>query len=153
MNSQEPLDTFGQRLAHLRKGANMTQQALSSSIGVARSNLTKYEQNKVKPTSDVIVSICEYFKVSADWLLRGIKNSSFDCELNNSEFKEILMVLRHINADPDPDVHTWAKVQFKKAFAEYYEALGLDKNKHRLSGLPNTDEDAATIDIDNSNIA
>lgn len=151
MKSDDSLDTFGKRLSYLRKCQETTQQALAEAIGLARSNLTKYEQDKVKPTSDVIISIADFFHVSTDWLLRGLETQKEPS--SNPVIQEMLTVLEYIMADPDPDVHAWAKIQFKKAFSEYYELLGLDKGKQRSSRSAATDENAAALHDEKSNIA
>lgn len=57
------------RIAELRKKANITQEKFSSIIGVGRSTLAMYETNKSEPDFTVLQKIADYFDVSTDYLL------------------------------------------------------------------------------------
>ena len=119
MQNQENLNTLGKRLAYLRELSGLNQQKLSDATGVSRSNLSKYEQDKVKPTSDAIVSLCNFYDVSADWLLRGIESQTQKVEaVFDPDLKDMIDVLKELMESGDADLRGWTKIQFKNAFKE-----------------------------------
>ena len=64
---------FGDRLRKLRREADMTQGELAKILGVVYSAVGKYERfPDAYPSIDVLIKIADYFKVSIDYLLRGI---------------------------------------------------------------------------------
>ena len=96
------MDTiFGQRLRQLRKEEGLTQQQLSSILGLDRTSVVKYETSSVGPSKEVMKKISDHFNVSIDYLLgndtmaesRGIKilqRAVNENGLDDSEFKDIL---------------------------------------------------------------
>lgn len=87
------MDTFGERLKHLRKAADMTQSELSSYLGVVPSAVGKYERYpQAYPSVEVLIKMADFFKVSIDYLLRGtesvshVENNISSGALNNSSF-------------------------------------------------------------------
>ena len=60
---------FGERLKELRLSKNLTQTALANQTGISQSAINKWELGQRKITQDYIVILCEYFNVSADYLL------------------------------------------------------------------------------------
>jgi transcriptional regulator with XRE-family HTH domain len=68
------MDEFSTRLKRLRKDFDVTQAALAKEIGVEPSAVGKYENGtQAYPRVDVLVRIADYFKVSIDYLIRGIQ--------------------------------------------------------------------------------
>ncbi|MBE7897214.1 helix-turn-helix domain-containing protein [Paenibacillus polymyxa] len=81
------LNTIGERLFVLRKSKNLSMQELASQLlipvsrvdnkdivrykAVAQSTINNIEKDINKPTSDIIIAICNFFDVSADWFLTG----------------------------------------------------------------------------------
>ena len=64
---------FGNRLKKLRQNAGLTQSELSDLLGVVPSAVGKYERLPDSyPSIEVLVKLADYFKVSTDYLLRGI---------------------------------------------------------------------------------
>lgn len=61
--------TFGQRLKELRTEKKINQQQLSEILDTAKSNISKYESDKVEPNINMISTIAQYFNVSSDYLL------------------------------------------------------------------------------------
>ena len=67
--------TFGERLKQLRKAAGESQADLSSVLGMsAAMAIGGYEKGNREPNIKSIRTICEHYKVSADFLL-GINGS------------------------------------------------------------------------------
>ena len=59
----------GQNLKYLRKLRGWTQQEFSTKLGIKRSLLGAYEEERADPRLDVLETIAEIFKVSLDELL------------------------------------------------------------------------------------
>lgn len=60
---------FSQRLRHLRTERGLTQAAVASGVGVVPSSIGNYEKGLKLPNADVLRKMCDFFKVSADYLL------------------------------------------------------------------------------------
>ncbi len=64
---------FGNRLKKLRQNAGLTQSELSDLLGVVPSAVGKYERLPDSyPSIEVLIKLADYFKVSTDYLLRGV---------------------------------------------------------------------------------
>ena len=63
---------IGNRIKELREVKNITQEQLASGIRVSRQTISKWESGMVTPDSDNINLLCDYFDVSADYLLNGV---------------------------------------------------------------------------------
>lgn len=59
----------GKRIKILRTERNLTQAALANELGIAKTTLAAYEQEKNEPSNETFVKIANYFNVSADYLL------------------------------------------------------------------------------------
>lgn len=66
---QTNLKAIGRRIAELRDGAGLTQEALASDIGVKRSTIANIETGGDRAGIVSIVALADYFKVPLDWLL------------------------------------------------------------------------------------
>lgn len=62
---------MNERLKKLRKTLDLTQQAFSDKIGIARGNVGAYEVGKNAPSDAVISLICREFNVNERWLRTG----------------------------------------------------------------------------------
>ena len=118
------LDTLGKRLYYLRQSSQKTLQQVADECKVSRSNLGKYEKDVVKPSAEAVVVLSDFYEVSTDWLLKGFEyKSGIDEEhevLFDRDTKKMIEAVKLIMSDPDPEIRTWAKIQFRKAFAEYF---------------------------------
>ncbi len=57
------------RLRELRTSNGSLQKEVASYLGLSVLGYKRYEYGTRKPTSDTIIKLCEYFDVSADYLL------------------------------------------------------------------------------------
>ena len=127
----QELDTIGKRLVYLRQSRKLTLQTLSELSGIPRSSLGKYEKDTVSPTADVIVSMCRFFNVSADWLLMGIEQPQQKIEADfDPDLKDMMDLLQRLMHDDDADLRGWTKIQFKNAFKDYLAMLEEEKKLH-----------------------
>ena len=65
--------TIGERLLKLRKEKNISQEELANVLDVSRQTISKWETGESMPDFNKIIPICEYFEISTDELLTGIK--------------------------------------------------------------------------------
>lgn len=68
------------KILELRKERGLSQMQLSRLTGIAQSNIARYELRKSEPSASVIVALCNFFEVSADYLL-GLED-----EMGNKPF-------------------------------------------------------------------
>ncbi|MBQ3005359.1 MAG: helix-turn-helix transcriptional regulator [Clostridia bacterium] len=61
--------TFGEKIRNLREDADMNQTQLGNAVGMTQRKISYIECGKYEPGIDDIVSLCKFFKVSADFLL------------------------------------------------------------------------------------
>lgn len=60
---------FGQRLREIRKSKNQNQESLGLILGVKKSQISEMERGSTSTTLEKLSLICEYYNVSADYLL------------------------------------------------------------------------------------
>ncbi len=69
------MDSIGERIYELRKQNNMSQGDLADKLDTSRQTISKWENNMSVPELDKIISLCELFSVSSDFILRGITDN------------------------------------------------------------------------------
>lgn len=74
--SKNKKETFGQRLANLRKSRGLTQTDLGKLIGVSQRVIGYYETETERPPADKLIPLAEALKISIDELLgyKPLKN-------------------------------------------------------------------------------
>lgn len=76
--------SFDERLKCLRTEHNMLQKDISENCDIGLRTIKGYESGKVKPTSTVLIKLCRYFNVSADYLL-GLSDEPRPLVQDNSD--------------------------------------------------------------------
>ncbi len=66
------MDTIGKRIKFLRKKYNITQKELAAGTKIPYGNISHYEREDFKPSSDTSMSISNFFNVPVEWLISGI---------------------------------------------------------------------------------
>ncbi|MBQ9609043.1 MAG: helix-turn-helix transcriptional regulator [Lachnospiraceae bacterium] len=61
------------RILELRKQKGISQEALADQLGVSRQAISKWESEQSTPELEKIVLMSDFFEVSTDYLLKGIK--------------------------------------------------------------------------------
>ncbi len=82
--------TIGNRIKDLRKQKKLNQTELGEIIGVSLNTLYSIETGKSDISSEALLKLSDFFKVSTDYLLKGIETER---TISESE-REILEVLR-----------------------------------------------------------
>ncbi len=67
------MDIFEIRLKELRKEKNLTQKELAQIFSTTDDSIFSWEKGRSQPSIDTIRKFCEFFEVSADYLL-GIED-------------------------------------------------------------------------------
>ncbi len=60
---------FGEKVKELRLSKGLTQKQLAKELEQAQSTIFYWEQNKQEPNISSLKKLCEFFDVSADFLL------------------------------------------------------------------------------------
>lgn len=67
------MSDFAAKLKELRIKNNVTQSDIAKEIGVSETQYQNYEYGKHEPKLKYLIKICEFYKISADYLL-GLQN-------------------------------------------------------------------------------
>ncbi|MDT2867680.1 helix-turn-helix domain-containing protein [Lactococcus lactis] len=104
------MESFSERLIHLRHSHNLTQKEVSDALGLVRSNYNRYERVARTPSNETIVKFANFFKVSPMYML-GISHL-----MNGDEF--LLDVLENIEltGDPEGTKAKYALEEYRKEF-------------------------------------
>ena len=111
-------ESFGQRLARLRKARGYTQVQLAQKVGIIQVLVSDYEHDKLRPYHDMIVKFARALEVSTDELL-GVnppKQTGGDLSLR------IVRRMKKIETLPSPQQKTLLKTidTFLKGAAKWY---------------------------------
>ena len=63
------MDIFSKRIKELRLAKGLTLKDMASSVGLTLMAYAHYEYGDRQPTIETIVKLCDFFDVSADYLL------------------------------------------------------------------------------------
>ena len=64
-------DTVGERISEIIKLRKLSQKEVASELGIPASSLNNYIKGKTHPSVDFIITFCNTYNVSADFLLYG----------------------------------------------------------------------------------
>lgn len=67
--------SLGERLRGLREDADLTQAQLGAALGMTQRKISYMERDQIEPNVGDILSICRFFRISADFLL-GLSGGS-----------------------------------------------------------------------------
>ncbi|MGW8443547.1 helix-turn-helix domain-containing protein [Paenibacillus sp. S33] len=65
------MSTIGQRIRTIRKTNNLNQIKFANIIGISQGTLSELEQDKYRPSLDIIIAIKENFNSHIEWLIFG----------------------------------------------------------------------------------
>lgn len=63
---------FGERFRQIRKAIRVNQEEFGELLGVSRQTINAYENNRQRPTLDMMEKVCGLQEISPYWLLSGI---------------------------------------------------------------------------------
>ena len=104
------MESFSERLIHLRHSHNLTQKEVSDALGLVRSNYNRYERGVRIPDNETIVRFANFFKVSPMYML------GFSHLMNGEEF--LLDVLENIESEDSTEglKAKYALEEYRKEF-------------------------------------
>ncbi len=62
-------DMIGKRLKELRNEAGLTQTKVAKAIGVSEPTISLWERGERTPNIEMLSKLCDFYDVSADYLL------------------------------------------------------------------------------------
>jgi transcriptional regulator with XRE-family HTH domain len=81
---------IGNRIAFLRDQRGLTQEELSSSLGISRAALSHYEKNRREPDTETLGKIADLFEVSLDYLVGRTSQSTTTLDTDVRQFADEL---------------------------------------------------------------
>jgi len=63
------MNSYGQRISHLRESMNLTQTELARRLGITRASLSHYETGRRVPDFETISKMADFFGVSVDYII------------------------------------------------------------------------------------
>ncbi len=88
------------RIRELREDRDLRQSDVAAATGIDQRTLSNYETGKTNPDTYAIIKLCDFFNVSADYLIgRTSEHSSKITQLENSILciqKELILILEEI---------------------------------------------------------
>lgn len=63
------MENFNSKLRQLRLEQNRTQKEVAEALGITRTAIVNYESGSREPSLDTLRRICDFFDVSADYLI------------------------------------------------------------------------------------
>lgn len=112
------MSTFGTKIRNLRESLNLSQQEVSKQIGCSSKVLSNYELDKREPDFEILIKLCDFYNVTADYLLDRTENPKYFKEMVLSSQTETL--LYYFEKLPE---------QYKKDVIRYAKLNLLDVNK------------------------
>lgn len=85
---------FADRLTKVREERGIKRQQAANDIGITRASLEYYEKGQRKPDTEILMKLCDYYKVSADYLL-GISNA----QITATEDEQLKTVCDYLEID------------------------------------------------------
>ncbi|MFE5321309.1 helix-turn-helix domain-containing protein [Paenibacillus sp. NPDC056579] len=77
---------YGHRIAKLRNDQRLTQEDLAGKVGITRSALSHYENNRREPDYETIQKFADFFQVTIDFLMGRSDDSSHPIDNDVQEF-------------------------------------------------------------------
>lgn len=74
---------LGDKLYKLRKSKNLSQEQLALELQISKTALINWENNKVKPSLENLMKICDFYETDIYNLLEDVSNVNF----SNAQFK------------------------------------------------------------------
>ena len=87
------MNSIVERIYELRKQRNMSQGDLADELDVSRQTVSKWENNSSIPELEKIIRLCEIFRVSSDYILRGITESTESAQNEQTVIKEKTVII------------------------------------------------------------
>jgi transcriptional regulator with XRE-family HTH domain len=91
-------DSIGTRIQKLRDDIGLTQAELADKIGVRRETVNQWESNTRDLKPDKTVKLAQFFEVTCDFILTGIRSDSVDTSRKTGLTQVVIDQLEGINS-------------------------------------------------------
>ena len=68
--------TLNENIRRLRMARNISQVDLAKALGVTKQSISNWENNNIQPSIDMLIRICDYFRVTTDYML-GLEEKTY----------------------------------------------------------------------------
>lgn len=105
------MSTFGTKIRSLQEDLDLSQQEVSNQIGCSSKVLSNYELDKREPDFETLIKLCDFFNVTADYLLDRTNNPKYFKEMVlNTQSETLLYYFDKLPEQYQRDVIRYAKL-------------------------------------------
>ena len=90
-------DAFSKNMSKLRKARGLSQRTAAAELGISQALLSHYENGAREPGLPFLRRACQYYGVSADYML-GLSDSPSGAARDDETLAEIVRQLRELTA-------------------------------------------------------
>lgn len=116
------MDTIGQRLIKARKNLNLTVIDAAKAAGIAKSNLSRIENDKHDPAITTVMKLARFYGVTTDWILFGDDSEGKPNEnlvyIPDPKLRKFFVLLMKMWREGNQDLRVWMTIQLQKTFPE-----------------------------------
>lgn len=88
------MEYFGMKLRALRQEKKITQKQLAEALGLVTASISSYETGGNYPSAEIIIKLCRFFNVSADYLLGISDTRNFNMtDLTDEQYQTIISLI------------------------------------------------------------
>jgi len=88
---------FSEALSSLRREKGLSQRNVAADLGISQALLSHYENGAREPKLEFVVKMCNYYGVSADYILGRTDTRTGESEQKLKEINEALLDLKKHN--------------------------------------------------------
>jgi transcriptional regulator with XRE-family HTH domain len=103
---------IGQRIKQIR--SSLSQKDFADKLNVAQSYIGQIEVGKTKPSLELLISICDNYDVSLDWILIGKEKESETKVISyeDAQLEKIISSIYGFYKEVNAETWTWFYIQF-----------------------------------------
>lgn len=136
---------FGQRIKELRSGKELTQSEFATLLGIAKTTLAAYEQEKNEPNIAMLTKMASFFDVTVDYLVgkTNCSNSDYQPFADSLGIDEkTIDILKSLGGDPND----YTELDFLEAIMQHphFPTLMGQINTYFFFTTTNTDDACLT---------
>ncbi|MCL2078601.1 MAG: helix-turn-helix transcriptional regulator [Oscillospiraceae bacterium] len=87
---------FSKRLAQLRKEKGLSQREASAELGISQVLLSHYENGAREPKFELLLTICDFYRVTADYLLGRTRERKNGAGVLGVKVREIMTSIEEL---------------------------------------------------------
>ncbi|NUU74325.1 helix-turn-helix domain-containing protein [Paenibacillus xylanilyticus] len=110
------MSTIGERIRSIRKLHKLNQTEFASIIKVSQGTLSELEQDKYKPSLDIVMALYDQFKTDLYWLVYGfdqVSDVSISKGLGDSEAR-LISEYRNLKPSDQDEIRDFIKLKIHR---------------------------------------